>query len=173
MTIKIVQPELGLLRAELAILESRLKEETAAHARTRELLEEAVAREETTDLLRFVLENMPVLMNAFDKNGVCVAWNRECETVLGFSADEMIGNPRALELFVPDAAYRERMAALWETKGDHRDWEWEHTAKDGRKLIVAWSNLSNTFPIDGWATWGIGVDVTKRNQALEQKRTER
>jgi len=166
-TIKIFQPELGLLRAKLAILESRFKEEAAAHARTRELLEEAVAREETTDLLRFVLENMPVLMNAFDENGVCVAWNRECETVLGFSADEMIGNPRALELFVPDTAYRERMAALWATKGDHRDWGWEHTGKDGRKLIVAWSNLSNTFSVDGWATWGVGVDMTERKQLMK------
>ena len=67
------------------------------------------------------------------------------------------------QLFVPDRSYRERMLGLWEAKGDHRDWEWEHTAKDGRKLIVAWSNLSNTFPVDGWATWGIGVDVTERN----------
>ena len=171
MTINIGHPELSLLRARLATLESRLNEETAAHAHTRELLEEAVAREETTDLLGFVLDNMPVLMNAFDEDGVCVAWNRECERVLGFSAEEMMGNPRALELFVPDTSYRERMVALWARKGDHRDWEWEHTAKDGRKLIVAWSNLSNTYPIDGWANWGIGVDVTKRNQALLQKRT--
>lgn len=167
MTISTGNPELTSLRAKCASLESLLKTERSAHTCTKEALKNNTAQTENDAKLRFALDNMPVLMNAFDEEGVCVAWNRECETVLGFSADEMIGNPRALELFVPDTSYRERMVAMWATKGDHRDWEWEHAAKDGRKLIVAWSNLSNTFSVDGWATWGVGVDMTERKQLVE------
>ena len=124
-----------------------------------------VERRADEDKLRLVLENMPIMMNAFDEDGVCVIWNRECERVTGYSADEMVGNASTLELLVPDAAYRARMTAEWASKGDHRDWEWEHTTKDGRKLIVAWSNICASFPIQGWAKWGIGVDITERLQA--------
>ena len=93
--------------------------------------------------------------------------------MLGFSAEEMIGNPSVLDLLVPDPAYRTSMAAEWAGKGDHRDWEWEHTTKDGRELTIAWSNISESFPVQGWATWGIGVDLTERTRALELLQTAR
>ncbi|MBW4548346.1 MAG: response regulator [Symplocastrum torsivum CPER-KK1] len=35
---------------------------------------------------------------------------------------------------------------------------------------IAWSNLSEEFPIPGWASWGIGIDVTDRKQAEEALR---
>ena len=59
MPINIGPPELSLLRARVASLETRLKEETATYAQTTELPQEAVARADTTDMLRLVLENMP------------------------------------------------------------------------------------------------------------------
>jgi PAS domain S-box-containing protein len=130
---------------------------------------EALARSE--ERLRSIVENMPVMMDAFDDKGNIVVWNRECERVTGYAAAEVVGNPRAMELFYPDAAYRERMLAEWERRGnDYLDWEWEMTAKDGGKRIVAWSNLSDRFPIPGWARWGTGVDVTARRQAERELR---
>ena len=131
MAINIGRPELNLLRARVASLETRLKEESTTHARTRELLEEATARADTSDLLRLVLENMPVMMNAFDENGMCVAWNLECERVTGYSAAEMIGNPNVPDLVMPDPVYRARMMELWPSKQNTRDWEVELVSKDG------------------------------------------
>lgn len=173
MTTDTSSSELLSLRARCASLESRLKEEVAAHAGTKAILEDRAGQGDDEDKLRLILEHMPVMMNAFDENGVCVAWNAECERVLGFSAEEMIGNPSVLDLLVPDPAYRTSMAAEWAGKGDHRDWEWEHTTKDGRELTIAWSNISESFPVQGWATWGIGVDLTERTRALELLQTAR
>ncbi len=91
----------------------------------------------TQSLLEGILQNMPVMMNAFDAEGVCVAWNRECELVTGYLASEMIGNPDSLTLVVPHAEYRIGKMAEWDGKGDHRDWEWDFVTKSGEKKIIA------------------------------------
>lgn len=173
MTINIGHLELSLLRERLASVESRLREETTTHAHTRELLQEAAARPDTSDLLRLVLDNMPVMMNAFDVDGVCVAWNIECERVTGYSPAEMIGNANVPDLVMPDAVYRARMMELWPSKKNTREWEVDLLSKDGRARTIAWSNISETCPISGWEIWAIGVDVTDRNHALEQLRAAR
>jgi len=127
------------------------------------------ALQEIEERMRQVVENMPVMMDAFDTEGHFIVWNRECERVTGYSADEIVGNPKATELLYPDPAYRERMLAAWAERGDdYRDWEWQMPCKDGSVKTVAWSNISARFPIHGWATWSIGVDVTERVRAEER-----
>jgi PAS domain S-box-containing protein len=120
--------------------------------------------------LRLVVQNMPVMMDAFDAEKNIIAWNRECERVTGYSAEEIIGNPHALELLYPDAAYREGMLGEHGTRvHNYRNWEWHITCKDGTVKTIAWSNISAEFPIPGWVTWGIGVDVTERQAALDER----
>ncbi|MBC7970118.1 MAG: PAS domain S-box protein, partial [Verrucomicrobia bacterium] len=115
---------------------------------------------------RLVLQNMPVMLDAFDEQNKLIVWNEECERVTGFSAAEMIGNPQAMTLLYPEATYRQHMLATWAERGnDYRDWEWEMTRSDGSVKTVAWSNISGRFPIPGWRSWGIGVDVTDRTQS--------
>lgn len=117
-----------------------------------------------------LIQHMPVMMNAFDDQGRVVAWNRECELVTGYSADEIIGNPHAVELLYPNAEYRRQMMTEWSHSGDFRNWELELTCQDGSKRTVAWSNISLALPIDGWHSWAIGVDVTDRRRAEEELR---
>lgn len=119
--------------------------------------------------LKQVLEIMPVMLDAFDEQRTIVLWNKECERVTGYSAAEIVGNPRAMELLYPDAAYRERMLDEWTARGDkYRDWEWTLTAKDGTPRSVMWSNISQEYPISGWATWGTGLDITARRTAEQR-----
>jgi PAS domain S-box-containing protein len=116
---------------------------------------------EKEEYLRSILQNMPVMLDAFDADGNIICWNKECERVTGFSADEVIGNPKILEMFYPDEAYRNRMFSEFATRGnDYRNWEWQIACKDGSTRTIAWSNLSNKFPVPGWSAWGIGIDVT-------------
>ncbi|HDP80631.1 MAG TPA: PAS domain S-box protein, partial [Spirochaetes bacterium] len=63
-------------------------------------------RLESEERLRNLIEHMPVLVDAFDADGVPLFWNRECESVTGYAAEEIVGNPRAFELLYPDEAYR-------------------------------------------------------------------
>jgi PAS domain S-box-containing protein len=121
--------------------------------------------------LRSLIQNMPVMLDAWDENANLIAWNGECERVTGYSAGEIIGNPRAVEMLYPDADYREQMFAQWRERGyNYRDWEWTLTSKDGQIKTVAWYNISEEFPIQGWHGWAIGVDITERKRAEDALR---
>ena len=135
----------------------------------RKQVEDALRESEAR--LQTVVRGMPVMMDALDERGMIVAWNDECERVTGYTAAEIIGNPRSLEMLYPDRAYRESMMTEWARRGgNYLNWEWELTCKDGSARTIAWSNISTKLPIAGWATWGIGVDVTERKRAAEALR---
>ncbi len=130
--------------------------------------ERTTALRESEHRLQSVLQNMPVMMNAFDDEGHIILWNRECERVTGYSAEEIIGHPNAMELLYRDTHYRKRMMAEWVKLGsNYRNWEWKLWCKDGTIKTVLWSNLSQQFPVAGWGGWGIGVDISDR-KAIEE-----
>jgi PAS domain S-box-containing protein len=119
--------------------------------------------------LRLVVQNMPAMMLALDEEGRIIIWNRECERVTGYAEDEVVGNIHALERMWPDEHYRNQMVREWFSRRyDYRDWEWQITCKDDSVRTISWSNISAHFPIPGWATWGIGIDVTDRRQAEDE-----
>lgn len=124
---------------------------------------------ESEEKLRRVIENMPVMMNAFDKNGYIIVWNKECERVTDFSATEMLGSPWASQLLYPDEGYRKYIVEKLKISGsDFRDIELDIESKKGEKKTILWSNMSEEFPIPGWYSWGIGLDITKRVLAEKQ-----
>jgi PAS domain S-box-containing protein len=128
------------------------------------------ARETTRaseDRLRQVIQSMPVMMLAYDETrSHIIVWNRECERVTGFSRDEIAYNSDSGSLLYPDEDYRRSLAQLWQETGDnYRNLEWLVTCKDGTIKTISWSNITSEFPITGWGTWAIGIDVTARKQA--------
>jgi len=129
------------------------------------------ALRESEGRLREIVENMPVLFDAFDENGMALFWNKECERVTGYSSDEIVGNPKSLELVCPDPEYCARvLEQLRELGSSYRDWELDVQCKNGETRTIAWSNISRDHPIPGWWSWGIGVDVTERVRAEEALR---
>ncbi len=120
---------------------------------------------ESEQRLQLLFESMPVMIAAFDEQKRIVAWNRECERVTGYRADEMIGRPDTLKLLYPAEADRARMIrASTRRTSDSGDWEWSFTAKNGTVKQVVWLNLASQVPIPGWIEWGIGLDVTRRRE---------
>ncbi len=121
--------------------------------------------------LRQVVQNMPVMLNALDENDRFVAWNRECERVTGYAAQEMIRNPRALEILYPDPHQRGQMLEQIEASGfKFRDREWDLACKNGEVRTISWSNIAEEFPINGWHTWAVGVDVSERRRVETELR---
>jgi PAS domain S-box-containing protein len=120
--------------------------------------------------LRSVIDNMAVMFDVLNENGMIVVWNKECERVTGYSAEEIVNNPHAVELLYPDKAYREKMFDEWAKRPeDFANWEWDITCKDGQVKTIAWSKVSNQAPIEGWPSWYTGVDVTERKQAEAER----
>ena len=116
--------------------------------------------------LRTIVENMPIMMDALDEKGNIIAWNRECERITGYAAEEIIGNPLAWESLYPDPEYLKLMRAEWKKRGNnYQSWEWDLTSKSGEIRTISWSNRSDLYPITGWSSWGVGVDVTEVRQA--------
>ncbi|NWG16520.1 MAG: PAS domain S-box protein [Chloroflexi bacterium] len=125
-----------------------------------------LALRQHSERLRRVLEEMPVMLDAFDQQTNIVFWNRECERVTGYSAGEIIGNPRALEMLYPDADQRAHMMKVWEQSGGtFRDVEWPLTCKNGEVKIISWSNIADHWLLSGWEFWSMGIDVTERKRA--------
>lgn len=116
--------------------------------------------------LKTIIENMPVMLDAFNDNGQIIAWNKECEKVTGYSAEEIMNYPDPLSLLYPDQDYLEKMNQDL-TKNDFtfRKKEWKLTAKDGTERIIIWNNNSRQFPIQDWTFWATGIDITDRKKA--------
>lgn len=131
-----------------------------------ERVEAERALQQSEQRMRLAVQNVPVMLDATDENGHFLVWNKECERVTGYSAKEIIGNPKALELLYPDPEYRQSLKSNWrKSSTDVRDQITEISCKDGSRKFISWSHRSFSNPIPGWTDWGIGIDITERHKA--------
>lgn len=116
--------------------------------------------------LRWLVQNMPVLIDAFDSNNQITVWNQECERVTGYRADEVMGDPLVMERLYPDPEYRNSVIADAVTYGDqlHRR-EYTLTAKDGTPRTISWSHIPAPYGHTGSTIWAVGIDVTEQRRA--------
>jgi PAS domain S-box-containing protein len=121
--------------------------------------------------LRLMIENMPALAFAVNSLGRIVFWNKEAQRVTGYSAEEIVNDPLGLENLLPDPVYRKSVMGVWSSPvAPVRDLEFSVKAKDGSDCTLSWSSIAHRFPIAGWQTWGIAIDVTQRRRAEESLR---
>ncbi len=127
--------------------------------------EEALHHGETR--LRLIMENMPILLNAFDEKGNIIVWNKACEQSTGFTADEIIGNPKAMEWLYPDPQYRQLVVRMSDDPNANQN-TFVLIAKNGTKRTITWFDTYHTINIPGWASWGLGLDITERIKAEQE-----
>ncbi len=128
--------------------------------------EESLQKSE--ERFRLILDNMPVLLNAFDERGMFMIWNKACEEATGYKADEIIGNPKAMELLYPDPLQREK---VWNSSLEPGGMENVHelVTKEGKRRTIEWFDIYHRLEIPGWASWGIGQDITERKRAEQER----
>jgi PAS domain S-box-containing protein len=136
-----------------------------------ELAQEHEALKASESRLRTVVQGMPVLLEAFDENGLIAAWNTESERVSGYMAGELVGNPAAMTMLYPEAAYRQRMLSEVDLRRDE-DYRsvWRLTSKDGSIREIEWFNVGRRLAIAGWREWRIGIEITERRQTETELR---
>jgi two-component system CheB/CheR fusion protein len=94
--------------------------------------------------LQQLFDNMPVMLVAFDEQQHTVAWNRECERVTGYRADEMVGKRDAFKLLCAS-----RTETDGEFLGKRPVQVRSLTCKDKSMRHVAW--ISTELPLPGWS----------------------
>jgi PAS domain S-box-containing protein len=165
------------VNAELAKANEDLKAAIAHRQRVEQALRESEQRlDMKTSQLSILLDHLPVMIFGVDAESRYCLWNRECERVLGYARDEVLGRTRR-ELYAhwyPDPSYREWVFAQAMTH-DYRDLEATIITRDGTPRICSWSNFSAHVHIPGLSVWGSGIDVTERRLAEEalQKANDR
>ncbi|MCB2186472.1 MAG: PAS domain S-box protein [Deltaproteobacteria bacterium] len=148
-------------KGDLAYLEGFVEDVTQRLAAERRL---RVSEER----LRQVITHMPVMLAALDREGRVLAWNRECERVTGYRAEDLRDNPQGLELVSSDPGFRRWLRGeAADASRTSRDRETELRHLDGSRRVVSWFNISRDFPVPGWHSWAVGMDVTRQRLSEE------
>ncbi|MCK5077519.1 MAG: PAS domain S-box protein, partial [Calditrichia bacterium] len=71
-------------------------------------------------------------------------------------------------MLYPNKNYRTYLSEQILKYGNNfRNLEWDITCKDGSIKTILWSNISEQYPIPGWFSWAIGIDITDRKKAKQ------
>ena len=112
---------------------------------------------------RTICEHAPVMIDAFDQDGRCLLWNRECEKRLGWKREEIFACADPLSLFYPDPGVRNHVLEVIK-KADGTFREYDVLAKDGSNRIQLWAD----FRVPSGTLISVGYDITERKRAEEQ-----
>ncbi len=121
--------------------------------------EKSLAQSET--LFRMIYENAPVMIDAFDESGRCFMWNRECENVFGWNAEEIFSHENPLDLFYPDPEVQKQVTESIALKPEKIFREWTPLSKDGSERICLWAN----FKLPDGKVISFGHDITEQRMS--------
>ncbi|HLN25547.1 MAG TPA: response regulator, partial [Patescibacteria group bacterium] len=122
---------------------------------------------EARDFAETLIEAANALVVGLDVQGRVVIFNRVAEQCSGYSKAEVMGR-NWFDLVVP----RDRYPEVWRlfegiVASGHMPETFENPilTKDGRELVIGWSNTY--FPVDraGLSSLSFGIDVTERRQS--------
>ena len=101
---------------------------------------------------RTICEHAPVMIASFNEKGKCTLWNRECESQLGWTNEDLEHPEKNLPFAVPDAV----------ADGTFR--EFKVRDKSGRLRDQLWAD----FALPTGEAISVGLDITARKDAQRQ-----
>ncbi len=121
--------------------------------------------------LNSIIESAHDQIFTVSMDGVLQSWNRGAEEILGYSAQEAIGQP--LRLVVPPEAVAQAREVLERVRRGERvpNYEAQRRHKDGTLREMSMS-VSPLFDAQGHVVgmWGVGRDITQTKQSAEELR---
>jgi len=114
-------------------------------------------------MLEAILDNIPVMIAFLNGEGQHQFVNRCWQSALGWSLEEAQSKDVLAEMY-PDPAYREYVRDYM--KAAAGTWaDFKTRIRDGRLLDTSWVNV----PLSDGSNIGIGIEITARKQAEEEK----
>jgi diguanylate cyclase (GGDEF)-like protein/PAS domain S-box-containing protein len=134
-------------------------------------LRDTIAVSSDRRLLDAILDGAASLIMVLDSDGRLVRWNRACEQLLGYSADELSAPGAVLDLIPPaergaaEVAWR---AAMGGESPVEAEFQWR--TRSGTLRLLQWSATALTGP-DGSVTHVVatGTDVTDERRWDEER----
>lgn len=123
---------------------------------------------ESEEKLKSIFDNAPIFIDAFDKNGKCILWNKECEKVFGWSIEEINSVENSMALFYPEEGESKRVLDEMSKADNFTFNEWHPLTKSGERLATMWAII----PFTNDNNIVIGYDITEQRKA-ETKVLER
>jgi len=148
-------------RAEEKInrLNAELGQKVREH--TRELAKTVTVLDQQREVLQTIFDNIPVMLDFYDKEGNNVLVNREFARLLGWSPEE-IRSMDLLAAIYPDPDYRKEVVEYMQAA--QPGWrDMEITTRSGDILPSSWTNVRLS---DG-SRIGIGIDISGQRK-MEQ-----
>ena len=145
-------------------LQQKLKiqaEKLAAEIKERKQAEEDLLKEKT--LLKAIIDNIPVMLTRYNPDANMLYLNKEFEKKIGWNTEE-VQDIDMMEKVYPDPDYRQQ-AMDYMLKASLEWREFTVMSKSGEPIDSEWSN----FRMKDGTQIGIGIDITERKQAEEEK----
>lgn len=109
------------------------------------------------------LDHVPMMVQVFDVGGRCLLWNRACEEVLGWKADELVAASEPLSLCFPDLTQQERIRTdIRNADGQFREYEMVTRGQGSVRCLLAAFRL----PDGAHACVGMASARTRKRRPL-------
>jgi len=120
-----------------------------------------------------IINNANVFIDAFDKDGNVVLWNKTAEQITGYTKEEVLGHSKVMRLLYPDPEYYEKVMSSVGTafKEDYKNVEFTLQTKYGDSRTISWSTTKvRDENGEELGSFGIGIDVTLRKKAQKREK---
>lgn len=123
-----------------------------------ELMNDEIVQNELR--LKNVTHNIPLMIVVFDEEYNIIFWNKEAESITGYSKDEIQSYSVFVEKVITDVNFIMKI----ETREEFEKYQCEILSKTGEKKVVSFTNMSNCS-IRNWNYWIVGTNITDTKKA--------
>jgi len=135
-------------------------ETTEIYTLNKTLDEKIKEAEHSKEMFSLLFDIAPILIDAFDRDGKCILWNKECEKIFGWTIDDINNSKNPMELFYPDEDTQKKAKNTILYKKEKIFRQWHPVDKNGDILTLMWAHIY----LPNGEIINIGYDLTKIKQ---------